>query len=118
MKRKRESAAKRAGFVIVSLLFAVLCLFLLVQVGRWFHPGVLPPAAASPASIDLGARLANSLQNAKADALSGVATIQKHYVIPEDASAAPVPDERAFGTLSIDEADVPEELKELIAVAL
>ena len=30
-RRKRESAAKRAGFVFVSLFFAVVCLFLLAQ---------------------------------------------------------------------------------------
>ena len=40
MKRKRESAAKRAGFVVLSLLFACLALFLLVKLGAHFHPGV------------------------------------------------------------------------------
>ena len=33
-RRRRESAAKRAGYVILSLLFALLCLFLLLQLGR------------------------------------------------------------------------------------
>lgn len=104
-RRKRESAAKRAGYVVLSLVFALVCLALLVQLGQHFHPGVQPPAAASLSATDLGARLENSLANSKADALSGIAAIKKHYVIPEDAAAAPVPDERAFGTLSIDEAD-------------
>ena len=103
-RRRRESAAKRAGYVILSLLFALLCLFLLLQLGRYFHPGVREPAQASLAAADLGARLANSLQNSKADALSGIAAIKKHYVIPEDAAAAPVPDERAFHTFPIVEA--------------
>ena len=102
---KRESAAKRAGFVILSILFALICLALLVQLGRGFHPGVLPPAETVRSVTDLGARLENSLQNSKADALSGIATIKKHSVIPEDALSAPVPDERAFGTLAIDEAE-------------
>lgn len=105
MKRKRESAAKRAGFVVLSLLFACLALFLLFRLGEHFHPGVGQESTASLATTDLGARLENSLQNAKADALSGIATIKKHYVIPEDALSAPVPDEKNFGTLSIDEAE-------------
>ena len=104
-RRKRESAAKRAGYAIASFFFALLALFLLVKLGQEFHPGAGPAAAQSQVSTDLGARLDVSLQNAKADALSGIATIKKHYFIPEDALAAPAPDPKGFGRLSIQEAE-------------
>ena len=105
MRRKRESAAKRAGYVFLSVLFALSSLLLLAWQAEHFHPGVAPAVSAAPAGTDLGARLDNSLSNSKADALSGIATIRKHYVIPEAALSAPAPDPDAFGTLSIDEAE-------------
>ena len=104
-RRKRESAAKRAGFVFVSLFFAVVCAFVLAQLTLHWHPGVSGEVALNRTSTDLGARLSNSLSNSKADALSGITTIRKHYVIPEDALAAPAPNPDGFGTLAIDEAD-------------
>lgn len=104
-RRKRESAAKRAGFVFVSLFFAVVCAFLLAQLTLHWHPGVSGEVALNRTSTDLGARLSNSLSNSKADALSGITTIRKHYVIPEDALSAPAPNPDGFGTLAIDEAD-------------
>ena len=104
-RRKRESAAKRAGFVFVSLFFAVICAFLLAQLTLHWHPGVSGEVALNRTSTDLGARLSNSLSNSKADALSGITTIRKHYVIPEDALSAPAPNPDGFGTLAIDEAD-------------
>ena len=104
-RRKRESAAKRAGFVFVSLFFAVICAFVLAQLTLHWHPGVSGEVALNRTSTDLGARLSNSLSNSKADALSGITTIRKHYVIPEDALSAPAPNPDGFGTLAIDEAD-------------
>lgn len=104
-RRKRESAAKRAGFVFVSLFFAVICAFVLAQLTLHWHPGVSGEVALNQTSTDLGARLSNSLSNSKADALSGITTIRKHYVIPEDALSAPAPNPDGFGTLAIDEAD-------------
>ena len=104
-RRKRESAAKRAGFVFVSLFFAVVCAFVLAQLTLHWHPGVSGEVALNRTSTDLGARLSNSLSNSKADALSGITTIRKHYVIPEDALSAPAPNPDGFGTLAIDEAD-------------
>lgn len=104
MKKKRLSPAKRAAFVFLGLVGAALSLFLLVQLAVYLHPGV-GEAALSRASTDLGARLENSLQNSKAEALSGVATIKKHYVIPEDALAAPAPNPNGFGTLDCTEAE-------------
>jgi hypothetical protein len=103
-RRKRESAAKRAGYVFLSLFFAGVCALLLALLTLYWHPGVSGAVEFSRTSTDLGARLENSLANSKADALSGIATIKKHYVIPEDALAAPAPNPEGFGTLSIDEA--------------
>ena len=103
-RRKRESAAKRAGYVFLSLFFAAVCALLLALLTLYWHPGVSGTVEFSRSSTDLGARLENSLANSKADALSGIATIKKHYVIPEDALAAPAPNPEGFGTLSIDEA--------------
>ena len=104
-RRKRESTAKRVGYVFLSLIFAVIALLLLARLGISFHPGTGPAAAAVRGSTDLGAQLDNSFSNSKAEALGSIATIKKHYVIPEDALAAPVPDPNGFGTVSIAEAD-------------
>ena len=104
-RRKRESTAKRVGYVFLSLIFAVITLLLLARLGMSFHPGTGPAAAAGRGSTDLGAQLDNSFSNSKAEALGSIATIKKHYVIPEDALAAPVPDPNGFGTVSIAEAD-------------
>ena len=104
-RRKRESTAKRVGYVFLSLIFAVIALLLLARLGMSFHPGTGPAAAAVRGSTDLGAQLDNSFSNSKAEALGSIATIKKHYVIPEDALAAPVPDPNGFGTVSIAEAD-------------
>ena len=105
MRRKRESTAKRVGYVFISLIFALASLLMLARQAVVFHPGSGEEAAYALASTDLGARLSISLSNSKADALSGIATIRKHYVIPEDALVAPVPDPDAFGVVSIEEAD-------------
>ena len=104
-KRKRESTAKRVGYVFLSLIFAVIALLLLARLAVSFHPGAGPAAAGVRASTDLGAQLDNSFANSKAEARGSIATIKKHYVIPEDALAAPVPDPNGFGTVGIDEAD-------------
>ena len=104
-RRKRESTAKRVGYVFLSLIFAVIALLLLARLGMSFHPGTGPAAAAVRGSTDLGAQLDNSFSNSKAEALGSIATIKKHYVIPEDALAAPVPDPNGFVTVSIAEAD-------------
>ena len=45
-RRKRESTAKRVGYVFLSLIFAVIALLLLVRLGISFHPGTGPAAAA------------------------------------------------------------------------
>ena len=105
MRRKPESAFKRAGFTLLSLLFAFLSLLLLAALAVYLHPGAGEPAAYTLQSTDLGARLNNSLSNSKAEALSGIATIRKHYAIPEDALSAPAPNPAGFGRLSIDQAD-------------
>ena len=105
MRRKRESMAKRIGYAFVSLIFALASLLLLAVQAQSFHPGAGAAAAYSLSSTDLGARLGNSLENSKAEALSGIAAIRKHYVIPEDALAAPAPNPNGFGTLAIDEAE-------------
>ena len=105
MARKRESTAKRVGYVFLSLIFAVIALLLLARLAVSFHPGTGPAASGVRASTDLGAQLDNSLSNSKAEALGSIATIKKHYVIPEDALSAPVPDPDGFGTVSIGEAD-------------
>ena len=104
-RRKRESTAKRVGYVFLSLIFAVIALLLLARLAVDFHPGTGPAAAAARGSTDLGAQLDNSFANSKAEALGSIAAIKKHYVIPEDALAAPAPDPEGFGTVSIGEAD-------------
>ncbi len=105
MRRKTESAAKRAGLAFLSLLFALVCVLLLAAFAVYVHPGVGQPASYALQSTDLASRLDTRLENARAEALSDVVTIRKHYVIPEDATVAPVPDPDNFGTLSIDEAE-------------
>ncbi len=104
MKKKRESAARRLTIALLGLLGAFASVYLLAQLGLHLHPGVGAESAART-SLDLGARLENSLANSKAEALSGVATIRKHYVIPEDALSAPVPNPEGFGKLAISDAE-------------
>lgn len=104
MRRKRESTAKRVRIAFLGLVFAFCSLVLLALIALHLHPGV-GSAALARSSTDIGARLENSLLNAKAEALSGIAAIRKHYVIPEDALSAPVPNPDGFGTLAISEAE-------------
>jgi len=105
MKRKRETPAQRAGHVAASIVFALVSLLLLAFLSQKLHPGVGEKAVSARSASDLGARFENSASNARADALSDLATLRKHYVIPADALAAPVPKAENFGTLSIQEAD-------------
>ena len=106
MKRpKPESPAKRLGYVLLSLFFALLSVSLLAYLGEHFHPGTSSAASAVLPAADLGTRFENGVGNARADALSDIASIRKHYSIAEDALAAPVPDPENFGTLAVDQAE-------------
>ncbi len=99
---KKESFLKKLGFGTLSLIFAVISLAVLLWSLQNLHPDTTAAAESSNnlSSTSLISRLDAGLNNAKADALSDIAFIPKHYSIPEGETVAPRPQEANFGSVS------------------
>ncbi len=99
-KAKKESFLARLGLGSLSLVFALISLLVLVWSLQNLHPdtGSAAKASGSKSSTNLVSRLDSGLNNAKADALSDITTIAKHYSIPEGETVAPKPNEACYGT--------------------
>ena len=99
---KKESFLKKLGFGTLSLIFAVISLAVLLWSLQNLHPDTTATAESSNnlSSTSLISRLDAGLNNAKADALSDIAFIPKHYSIPEGETVAPRPQEANFGSVS------------------
>ena len=100
--KKKEGFFQRLGFGVLSLIFAAVSLAALLWTLQNVSPDTSPidHAEKGTATTDLVARLDTSINNSKANALSGIAYIPKHYSIPESDTVAPAPDEVNFGSVS------------------
>ena len=112
-RKKKESVAAKLGFGLLSLIFAVISLGVL----SWSLLNLHPDTAASASdgarpmgSINLVSRLDAGLNNSKANALSDITYIPRHYSIPESDTVAPKPQEANFGSVS------PENAAQLLPV--
>jgi len=96
IERQQKSRSPLKTFV--ACIFAVFSLFTLAWIAENIHPdsGTVT-ASAVESKLDLPHNLDVYLNNAYADALSGVAYIKKIYTIPESATSAPRPNPAAFG---------------------
>ncbi len=105
-KKKKEGFFQRLGFGVLSLIFAALSLAALLWTLQNVSPDTSPMdhVEKGTATTDLVARLDTSINNSKANALSGIAYIPKHYSIPESDTVAPAPEEANFGSVSPDDA--------------
>ena len=101
-KSKKESFGKRLGLGLLSLVFAAVSLVVLAWSLENIHPDTseTTDSARALGSTNLVSRLDTGLNNAKADALSDIAYIPKHYTIPEGETVAPKPSEASFGSVS------------------
>ena len=96
MEQRRR--ADRPLMKVVAFLFAIVSLFSFAWVAVNVHPDSGTSTAATVLSkLDLTDNLDVYLNNAYADALSGVTYIKKIYTIPESATVAPAPNPAAFG---------------------
>ena len=102
--RKRESFFARLGFGVLSLIFAVISLAVLSWSLVNLHPDTPAASAAETvrpgASTNLITRLEDGLNNSKANALSDITYIPRHYSIPEADTVAPKPNEANFGSVA------------------
>ena len=107
-KAKKESILARLGLGTLSLIFAVISLAVLAWSLQNLQPDTGAPVKtnrpAASSSTNLVTRLDAGLNNARANALSDIAYIPKHYSIPEGETVAPRPNEACFGTVSPSEA--------------
>lgn len=107
-KAKKESFLARLGLGTLSLIFAVISLGVLAWSLQNLHPDTGAPVKtnrpAASSSTNLVTRLDAGLNNARANALSDIAYIPKHYSIPEGETVAPRPNEACFGSVSPSEA--------------
>ena len=107
-KAKKESILARLGLGTLSLVFAVISLAVLAWSLQNLHPDTGAPVKtnrpAASSSTNLVTRLDAGLNNARANALSDIAYIPKHYSISEGETVAPRPNEACFGTVSPSEA--------------
>ncbi len=101
-KVKKESFLQKLGLGTLSLIFAAVTLLVLAWSLQNVHPDTTAATETSRnlASSSLITRLETGLNNAKADALSDIAFIPKHYSIPEGETVAPKPQEQHFGSVS------------------
>lgn len=99
-KKKKESFLARLGLGSLSLIFALVSLLVLAWSLQNLHPdaGSATSASRSASGTNLVSRLDSGLNNAKANALSDITTIAKHYSIPEGETVAPKPNEACYGT--------------------
>ena len=101
-KPKKESFGKKLGFGMLSLIFMVISLGVLAWTLQNVHPDTskTTESARSLGNTNLVSRLDTGLNNAKANALSDIAYIPKHYTIPEGETVAPRPQESGFGSVT------------------
>ena len=101
-KVRKESFGTRLGLGLLSLIFAIISLAALIWSLQNLHPDTSAAADVSQTkgSTNLVDRLDTVLNNAKANALSDIAYIPKHYTIPEHDTVAPKPREGNFGSVS------------------
>ena len=101
-RKKKESLGKKLGFGVLSLIFMVISLGVLAWTLQNVHPDTsgTTESARSLGNTNLVSRLDTGLNNAKANALSDIAYIPKHYTIPEGETVAPRPQEANFGSVS------------------
>ena len=80
-KKKKESFLARLGLGSLSLIFALVSLLVLAWSLQNLHPdaGSAASASRSASGTNLVSRLDSGLNNAKANALSDITTIAKHY---------------------------------------
>ena len=99
-KPKKESFGKKLGFG--SLIFMIVSLSVLAWTLQNVHPDTTKTteSARSLGNTNLVSRLDTGLNNAKANALSDIAYIPKHYTIPEGETVAPRPQEANFGSVT------------------
>ena len=105
-KPKKESFGKRLGFGVLSLIFAAVSLVGLLWSLQNLHPdtSAASEGTQNAGSTNLISRLDAGLNNSKANALSDITYIPKHYSIPESDTVAPRPNEACFGSVSPDQA--------------
>ncbi|MCR5090234.1 MAG: phosphodiester glycosidase family protein [Oscillospiraceae bacterium] len=105
-RKKKESVGARIGFGMLSFVFMLVSLAVLAWTLQNVHPDTSSSSDAvrTAGSSDLVSRLDRGLNNAKADALSDITYIPKHYSIPEGDTVAPRPQEACFGSVSPDSA--------------
>ena len=106
-KKKKESFLAKLGHGTLSLIFAALSLLVLLWCVLNLHPDAtanVTESARATGSTNLVTRLDAGLNNSKANALSDIAYIPKHYSIPEGETVAPKPQEACFGSVSTDRA--------------
>ena len=91
-KPKKESFGKKLGFGMLSLIFMIVSLGVLAWTLQNVHPDTTKTteSARSLGNTNLVSRLDTGLNNAKANALSDIAYIPKHYTIPEGENEYPV----------------------------
>ena len=101
-KPKKESFGRKLGFGLLSLIFMAVSLGVLAWVLQNVHPdtGRTTESTRSLGNTNLVSRLDTGLNNAKANALSDIAYIPKHYTIPEGETVAPRPQETNFGSVT------------------
>ena len=101
-KPKKESFGKKLGFGLLSLIFMAVSLGVLAWTLQNVHPDTsrTTESARSLGNTNLVSRLDTGLNNAKANALSDIAYIPKHYTIPEGETVAPRPQETSFGSVT------------------
>ena len=111
--KQKSSAAKtgRSGelpgplHAFFGLLAFAASIFLVLWLTVNVHPGEGSSGTGQKISAaNFAPLLDNGMNNAKADALSGLAAIKKIYKIPESAASAPEPDPGGYGTFSVSQA--------------
>ena len=106
-RKKKESVAAKLGFGLLSLIFAAVSLAVLSWSLLNLHPDTAAPSSEGTrpmGTANLVSRLDAGLNNSKANALSDITYIPKHYSIPEGDTVAPKPREANFGSVSPDNA--------------
>lgn len=105
-KAKKESFGRKLGFGFLSLVFMAVSLAVLAWSLENIHPDTAKTtdSTRSLGNTNLVSRLDTGLNNAKANALSDIAYIPKHYTIPESETVAPKPQEVNFGSVTPDNA--------------
>ena len=114
-KPRKESFGRKLGFGLLSLLFAAVSLVVLMWSLANIHPDSsdLSDSTRTLGSTNLITRLDTGLNNAKANALSDIAFIPKHYTIPEGETVAPRPQEANFGSVSPENASTVMDIIQL-----